>query len=362
MFKPNFLITPALAKALMRIEGAKQAVSLLPMTVSAQARLRETARLLSTHYSTQIEGNRLTLEQAQRVILEDEHFPGRERDEREVIGYYKALDEIDRLREAKDGIKETTIQRLHALVMAGEKSKVKPSPYREGQNVIKDSRSGAIVYLPPEARDVPGLMKDFVTWIDRSRDALPCPLRAGISHYQFATVHPYYDGNGRVARLLATLILHLEGYDLKGFYSLEEYYARDLTAYYRAIAIGPSHNYYEGRKEADITPWLEYFCGGMAVAFENVQQRVVEAATIGTTDQAELLRALDNRQRKALTLFKKRDAITAMDLGKLFGLADRTARVLCQKWVESGFLIVADPAKKSRKYRISHRFETLTYT
>jgi Fic family protein len=67
--------------------------------------------------------------------------------------------------------------------------------------------------------------------------------------------HPYYDGDGRTARL----ILHLGGYDLKGLYSLEEYYARNLGAYYEAISIGDSHNYYMGRTETDITNWVEYF-------------------------------------------------------------------------------------------------------
>ncbi len=66
----------------MRIEAAKQSVSALPMTSTIQTRLRETARLLSTHYSTQIEGNRLTLDETTRVIKRSEHFPGRARDEK----------------------------------------------------------------------------------------------------------------------------------------------------------------------------------------------------------------------------------------------------------------------------------------
>src|SRR5208337_3265005 len=98
-------------------------------------------------------------------------------------------------------------------------------------------------------------------------------IRAGIAHYQFATIHPYYDGNGRTARLLATLILHLGGYDLKGLYALEEYYALDLKGYYEALAAGPSHNYYLGRAEADITRWVAYFVAGMAESFEKVQNQ-----------------------------------------------------------------------------------------
>src|SRR5262249_43525077 len=155
---------------------------------------------------------------------------------------------------AGSAVTETHIQTLHALVMAGGRKKAKPTSYRDGQNVIRDSRSRGIVYMPPEAKDVPPLMKEMVAWIVSSgHKELPCPIRAGIAHYQFATIHPYYDGNGRTARLLTTLILHLGSYGLKGLYSLEEYYARDLGAYYEALTIGPSHNYYEGRAKADIT-------------------------------------------------------------------------------------------------------------
>lgn len=342
----------------MRIEAAKQAVSGLPMTVHVQARLRETARLLSTHYSTQIEGNRLTLDEASKVIQKAARFPDRKRDEKEVLGYYRALDELEKLASKKEILTESTVQLLHALVMRAGKGKVKPTPYRDGQNVIRDSRSGEMVYLPPEAKDVPALMSDLFVWITE-RDEIPCPLKAAIAHYQFATIHPYYDGNGRTARLLTTLILYQGSYDLKGFYALEEYYARDLPAYYEALAVGPSHNYYLGRADADITSWVEYFCLGMAASFDAVHGRVKEAAKSGKKDQSPLLRQLDARQRKALSLFEDSKWITAAQIGKLFRLKDRTARDLCQKWVESGFLVLADPAKKSRKYELRARFKKL---
>ncbi len=358
MFKPKFNITSKIAQALMRIEAAKQAVSDLPMTVHVQARLRETARLLSTHYSTQIEGNRLTLDEATKVIRKAAHFPERKRDEKEVLGYYRALDELEKLALKKSDITESSVKQLHAFVMSAGNRKVKSTPYRDGQNVIRDSRSGKIVYLPPEARDVPVLMSELIGWINQ-RDDIPRPLTAAIAHYQFATIHPYYDGNGRTARLLSTLILYQGGYDLKGFYSLEEYYARDLPAYYDALAVGPSHNYYMGRAEADITDWVEYFCLGMAVAFVAVQARAKEASKSGKKDQSPLLRQLDARQRKTLSLFEDNQWVTAVQIGKLFKLKDRTARDLCQKWVESAFLILADPAKKSRKYELHDRYKKL---
>ena len=357
-FTPTFTINSNIASALMRIEGARQAIEHSPITPSVLGALRESARLYSTHYSTMIEGNRLTQEQVTRVIEKRQHFPGRERDETEVLGYYSALETLEQLAAAAKPIKEEQIQFLHALVMAGGKTKVKPSAYRDGQNVIRDGRTQAIVYLPPEVKDVPILMDELVTWIARSeRDRLPCPLRAAIAHYQFATIHPYYDGNGRTARLLTTLVLHLGGFGLKGLYSLEEYYARNLRAYYEALTIGPSHNYYMGRAEADISSWIEYFCNGVAESFDAVKKRSEQAAGVGTVDVSPLLRRLDPRQRKALTLFQAAETITSRDVEKLFDISQRMARNLLSNWVSEKFIVIADAAKKSRKYRLSPRFE-----
>ena len=180
-----------------------------------------------------------------------------------------------------------------------------------------------------------------------------------MAHYQFATIHPYYDGNGRTARLLTTLVLHLGGYDLKGLYSLEEYYARKLGDYYDALTVGPSHNYYLGRAEADITPWIEYFCAGVADSFEKVRRRAQEAGASGESDQSGRLRLLDPRQRKAFELFRQSAAITSGDLERLFGVSQRTARNLLAAWVESGFVVILDPAKKSRKYGLGPEFGNL---
>lgn len=81
----------------MRIEAVRQVFTSLPIKPQMLAHLRKTARLFSTHYSTIIEGNRLTQDQVAKVIEKDQHFPGRERDQSEVKGYYAALDELERI-------------------------------------------------------------------------------------------------------------------------------------------------------------------------------------------------------------------------------------------------------------------------
>lgn len=356
-FNPLFTITPSIAHNLMRIEGAKSKIIDLPLTVSIIKSLRETARLYTTHYSTMIEGNRLSPDQVEAVLKQDGHFPGREREEHEVKGYYAALNQVDQWARQHKSITETMIQTLHALVVAGGRTKVKPTPYRDGQNVIRDGRTGTIIYMPPEAKDVSDLMAALISWIKQS--TIPCPIIAGIAHYQFATIHPYYDGNGRTARLLTTFILHAGGYDLKGLYSLEEYYARHLDAYYQAISIGTSHNYYMGRAEADITQWVEYFIEGMAVALENVLMRMEKDSIKAVPDQTKLLRNLNSKQKAALTLFKEFKTITSSQIGELFGFKPRTSSQLCKEWVESGFLEVVNTAKKSRSYRLTSKFAAL---
>jgi Fic family protein len=126
-------------------------------------------------------------------------------------------------------------------------------------------------------------MASLVAWANEAeKSGLPVPLIAGLVHYQFVTIHPYYDGNGRTARLLATFLLHKGGYGLGGFFSLEEHYARDLQGYYRALTTHPHHNYYFGRSEADLTPWLEYFISTLTEVFEAVRHTAQKCSENGT--------------------------------------------------------------------------------
>jgi len=350
MFNPNFRITAGITKALMDIEASRQVVSALPVTFTVLQSLRESARLFSTHYSTQIEGNRLTLQQVESVIRGGT-FPNRERDEKEVKHYYLALDYVDVLLDepSECAIQEQWVQTIHGLVMDGRQ---RPSAYRDGQNVIRDSATGRIVYMPPEAKDVAGLMQEMTGWINDEKE-LPVPMRAAIAHYQFATIHPYYDGNGRTARLLTNLILHRSGYGLKGIYSLEEYYARNLQAYYDALDVGASHNYYLGREKADITGWIAYFCSAMADAFAKVRITATQAAEAGADDQTHLLRQLDQRQRQLLTLFRDERFVTTKAIAGLLGIQPRATLNLCNQWEQAGFIVRHGTANKLRRYELA---------
>lgn len=355
-WQPRYTLTPAMARGLMEIEAARAVVEHTPLPVEVEAELRRLARIRATHYSTRIEGNRLTLAEAQEVIEgRVSAIHGRERDVREIQNYWNALLRVEEWAAQYLPFSEDLIQRLHALVEKG----IRPAPrgrsaYRNGQNAIRDSLSGALVYLPPSAEDVPGMMAGLVQWTQQAeRDQLPVPLLAGLVHYQFVTIHPYFDGNGRTARLLATFVLHKGGYGLNGYFSLEEHHARDLAAYYRSLAVHPHHNYYEGRADADLTTWLEYFMGVVASVFTAAKTEALRLGTTGAPVEPAELRSLDHRARTVLALFAKHNTITASLVAAALGVSQRTARYLLQGWTADGWLVVADPARRSRSYQLS---------
>jgi Fic family protein len=340
----------------MQIEAARALVEHTTIPPAAEAELRAHARVRAVHYSTFIEGNRLTMSQAKAAIADANlQIAGRERDVSEVRNYWNALLRVEDWAQKKKPLTEELIKRLHALVEVGPRAK--PTPYREGQNAIKNSSTGALIYLPPEAEDVPSLMASLVAWAaEAERSGLPAPLIAGLVHYQFVTIHPYYDGNGRTARLLATFILHKGGYGLNGFFSLEEHHARDLPGYYQALTTHPHHNYYFGRSEADLTPWLEYFISTLAVVFEAVRLTAQKCAFEGRQAEPEELRRLDHRERVVLGLFASKETVTAPQVAAELGLSERMARNLLTDWVRDGWLEVADPSRRARSYSLSAKY------
>lgn len=351
-WNPRFTINPAIARALMDIEAAKTLVENTPFPPAIEAELRQNARVKSTHFSTRIEGNKLTLKEAQEVIEKRKTcFHGRERDVNEVRNYWDALLKVEDWAARKTELSEDLIKRLHAIVEKGRHAK--STPYRDGQNVIRDAGSGGIVYLPPEAKDVPKLMAEMLSWIKEGQKTIPTPIIAALLHYQFVTIHPYYDGNGRTARLLATFILQRYGYGLNGFFSLEEYHARNLAEYYDSLAVHKHHNYYFGRTEADLTAWVEYFVELLAKVFVHAQKETIAYAQKGLPAEPEPLRSLERRARMVFALFAKQDTITAQDAAKVLGLSSRMTRLILKQWVEDGWLIVANHSNRARSYALS---------
>ena len=356
-FLPKYTITKDILADLTKIEAVKNSFDNQPLSPVLLSSLHKTAKITQTHYSTQIEGNHLSLKQVETTLYSANNkvkeYQGH--DEKEVKAYYNAINYMEKVLENGGEFDEKLVQKIHSLIEGSKKN----IPYRNEQNAIYDTSDGSLVYLPPETKDVPIMMKDLIDWVNDNINTLPTPVVAGLFHYQFVTIHPYFDGNGRTARLMTSYIMRKFGYGLKGIYSLEEYYAKNLRDYYKALATHPHHNYYFGRNVADLTPWLVYFIRGVADAFTNIEIKAKEKDITGKADVSPILRKLDIKQRKILELFTEFEEITSIQAGEYLNLSSQSARLLLNKWVDVGFLSIVNKARKNRTYGLAKEYEKL---
>jgi Fic family protein len=348
-FNPRYTITQSILQNLAKIENVKETFEKDRISPTLMASLRSSAKISSIHYSTKIEGNRLTHKQVVETIFKRKTIEHRERDSSEVKAYYNAMNYMEKCLKQNILFSEKFISKLHDLVEG------RACSYREGQNAIYDNSSKNMVYMPPEAKDVPALMKELVDWINVC-DQIPHVIIASLAHYQFVTIHPYYDGNGRTARLITSFLMRKYGYGLGEIYSLEEYYANDLAGYYKALATHEHHNYYEGREHADLTGWVDYFVSGVAKVFEKIQLKTERSVVVSPSS---MLRKLNVIQRKILELFVEFEEINSSQIAEYLGMSRQSGRLLANRWISEGFMEKANPSKKARRYRLAAPYEEL---
>ena len=329
MFQPNYIINSKILKYISWIEAAKSLIDNAALIPAWEAQFRTEAEARTVYHGTHLEGNDLSLTQAKKVIEQVEEAEGkkkgkvslkpekvadkagvvgRDRDIQEIINYRNVLKYIDslsasrkkeipprlwinqrginhRLKPAKKPPKviidknrpelktypfysEKELLKIHQLTLEKLLPAEKTGKYRTTRVVIKDSASGKVTYRPPPPVEVKYQIEEFFEWLNSlsSRDE-HAVIRAGIGHFELARIHPFVDGNGRVARAFTTLILFREGYDVKRFFSLEEYYDYDPMGYYGALQSVE-------KAKGDLTLWLEYFALGLAVELEKVKEKV----------------------------------------------------------------------------------------
>ena len=276
MFKPKFTVSNLILKNIGVIEGAKEVIDHAVMVPAWEAKFKEEARVRTVHFGTRIEGNELNFSQAKRV-MEGEEVMARERDIQEVINYRNVLDYIDKLGEryglsSPVGISarytESWFQKIHQLTVEKMLEKEKIGKYRDTRVVIKNSQTGEVSFRPPLPVEIKVQVEEFFDWLnsDLGKD-VHAILRAGITHYELARIHPFVDGNGRVARAYALLVLLREGYDVKQFFSIEEYFDKNADEYYKALQAVT-------KKRGDLTPWIEFFTKALAIELTKIKERV----------------------------------------------------------------------------------------
>jgi Fic family protein len=341
MFKPNFKYSNKIVKLLTKISATREAILNSPLISKWSVTLRQEAIIHSAHSSTSIEGNRLSLEQVSELARGREIMAAR-RDKQEVLNYLDVLKNIKNLIKT-NFITEKDILNIHYLITKDTLDNLEDCGiYRNRYVVVGNRFTGEIFFRPPQNHEVPVLIKGLLEWINSEElKELDPVIEAGIVHYELVRIHPFIDGNGRTARVLAALILYLRSFDTNQFFCLDDYYDSDRPAYYKALqSVKPD--------TLDLTDWLEYFVEGVNISIEAVKERIVRLSSKRLRKAKGKQIALTERQMKIIEFINQNGKVSNRDVREMFKLSDEGALKEIKK------LINLDIIKSEGKGRALH--------
>ncbi len=344
MYKPHFDITNNILANISRIEAAREVIKNAPMVPLWERRFKKEAVERSVHYATALEGNPLNFTEVKEILDKGEkhNVIARERDIQEVINYRDALDYIEEVSEKEGQINEETIKELNAVITKNIVEDDYRGEFRKTEAYSRNSQTMEKVLEWPAPEKVSELVKELCNWAAEDAEKVNRILKAGILHTWLVLIHPFYDGNGRTSRILATLSLTLEGYGVKDLFSMEEYYDRDAAHYYGAIkSVWDS--------EGDYTHWLEYFTLGLAVEYNRIKERVLKLSRDAHLKESAGQVRLNPRQEKIILFVNDYGQIKNKDWQELFpDYSDDTILRDIRELVEKGVLVKRGKTKAAR--------------
>lgn len=339
MFQPKYTITHSILNGLLEIAEIRSMVLRTPILPRQEVKLRRQALARMIHSSTSIEGNILNRYEVEKVLA-DEKVDAPKKDIFEVKNYRDALYYISKFAEEKKQISIRAILEIHNLVAKNTLEKDKCGKFRKDKVYVVSRRGNKIIkvnYTGPDAKQVPKLMKNLIAWIKKTEQDNICPIiTAAIAHSEIAAIHPFADGNGRTARLLATLILYQRGYDFRKLFALEDYYNQDRQAYYKAIHLGKN---YQERIKADSTNWLEYFVNGFASEMRQVKDNIIPLSLDAKMKKKVGGQVyLNKKQIKIVDFMMTMGKIDRKEVEDILNISPATAKRLIQSLVKTNLL------------------------
>lgn len=325
MLNPKYKLTNKIVSALTDIAEARAIIQRAKILPARELKLRRQALTRMTHSSTAIEGNILNIGQVEKLI-QGKKVDAPARDIYEVKNYLKAIKLIEKVVKEKKDINQKIILKIHALVTNKTLPKEQSGKYRKGPVYIIARRLGfpdQIIYTAPKAEKVSSLVKDLISWLEKSKKENINPIiTAGIAHRELAAIHPFNDGNGRTARALATLVLYERGFDFRKLFASEDYYNKDRPSYYSAINIGTIY------KKVNFTKWLEYFVHGFLEEIESVKQKVISFSNIKVSEKQVYL---NTKQAQIIDSLNTMEQMTVNDVMDILSCPKRTAQLELKK-------------------------------
>ncbi|MGC6433410.1 MAG: Fic family protein [Crocinitomicaceae bacterium] len=299
--------------------------------------------------SSRIEGTKTNMEEA--LVKEEDINPEKRDDWAEVQNYIKAINtsikELEKL-----PISNRLIKNTHKTLLSGVRGKHKiPGEFRTSQNWIGATLKDAI-FIPPHHSEVIELMSDLEEFINEEEHKVPHLIKVAIVHYQFETIHPFLDGNGRLGRLLITLYLVSNDILKKPSLYLSDFFEKNKGYYY--------DNLMTVRLTSNLTQWIKFFLVGVIETSKESIQVFKDIIALKTDIETKRLTKLGSKVEKAQILIKQLFQIPITDskqVSELLQISPSTANRLIKDLIELNILSELTGYKRNRKYMFKEYFK-----
>lgn len=333
MKEPRITVTQDVLKLIAEIDEFKgRWEALKSMSPERLRELRKVATIESVGSSTRIEGAKLTDRQVETLLSNLKSTSFRTRDEQEVAGYAETMDTVFQAYEDMR-ITENHILQLHqTLLRHSHKDERHRGDYKKLDNhVVAINEHGqeiGIVFETATPFDTPREMEELVRWVNKATEenSLHPLLIVAVFAVVFLAIHPFQDGNGRLSRILTTLMLLRAGYIYVPYVSLESVVEENKDLYYKALRRTQTTLKSDS---PDWEPWLSFFLRCLKKQKDNLAAKVNHVKTDSDA-------ALASLSLQVLELFRIQDRLTIAEMVEHTGANQNTLKVRLRELVEAG--------------------------
>lgn len=282
--------------------------------------------------SNKIEGTKTSIEED--LLPVEDIAPEKRDDQQEVHNYIKALNYgIKRISDDDFPLCNRLICEIHKLLLSGVRGKYKtPGEMRKSQNWIGGSKPSDAVYVPPNIVDLPDLMSDLEKFINVDNWNVPNLIKIAILHYQFETIHPFLDGNGRIGRLIIPLYLLDKNMLSKPCFYISDFFEKHRTEYYDALN--------RVRLNNDLIGWIKFFLRAVIETAKSAKLKF-KRVTIYVKETEEKALKLGGRSEntlKVLRLFYDEPVLDSSTIINKTGISKRTLDSIIKRFYENNIL------------------------
>jgi Fic family protein len=325
MFKPNYQLSKKLLSNITTVERLYGKIEALRIPKKLELNLNRDNMIQSSYASNKIEGNPLTLPEVTNLLLDD-RVPTN-RDEKEVVNYFSFLKKLDTYKD--QGFTLELVRDIHKQLMQGVQEK--PGVIRDSKVVIGKYRGekGAVSFRvkhdPPfhKRSKIEKSLRELLTWSKQEHD-LPAIIHIGNFHHEFVYIHPFEDGNGRVCRVLTSLMFIKNDYLINKYFVLDDYYDIDRTLYSDKL---------HSADDGDKTEWLEYFSEGVMYSMQSSLARINNAMRTLTIKERPT-----TQEKKVLEMMLEQPEITSTEVAGRLKVSRQQAHNLLKSLVEKSLI------------------------